>query len=423
VTSIPRALSDVDAAWLSEVLRAGGVLERAQVRAAELEPMAHGSSYVGSLARVRLELDREEPGAPGTLIAKLPAPGGPTRALGEASRGYERECRFYAELASDAPIPTPRAYASLCDHFPDERLDVVAKRTLEWLPEVVLEPLFGSLLRLAQLPLRRYVLLLEDLSDASPGDQLAGCDAATAEQGLRALARLHAHYWQSPDLDAIDWLRSVDETPRMFELLFRRGWPGFRDGPGRALPLDLERLHAWLEANARPLMRTLARAPTTLNHGDYRLDNLLFRDGRLAAVIDWQAVVRARGPLDVAYFLGGGLHPSLGAAVERGLVEGYHRGLLEGGVEGYAFEGCFADYELAKLLVLHRLVIAFDSMEMDRDARTRRLVARWYGRLAKRIRGVDLDEAAERLHSSGEGGEWWRPGSRRSPASSGVPGS
>ena len=80
-------------------------------------------------------------------------------------------------------------------------------------------------------------------------------------------------------------------------------------------------------------------------HGDYRLDNLLFDDGRgTVAVVDWQ--MAAHGPAlgDVAYFVGAGLLPDDRRAHERDLVATYHRALDAHGVTGYGADDCWGDY-------------------------------------------------------------------------------
>lgn len=50
----------------------------------------------------------------------------------------------------------------------------------------------------------------------------------------------------------------------------------------------------------------LSRAPVTIVHGDFRLDNMFFgtaTGGLPFAVVDWQLIKRGRGVIDVAYFL------------------------------------------------------------------------------------------------------------------------
>lgn len=362
--------------------------------AVELEPVEGG--LVAELARVRLSLDRAEPDAPATLIAKFPSRRGAARSLGEASQGYERECRFYAEVAREAPIPTARLYHAACDPFPGQALVAPVKLLLEGLPDPLVRIPLAAILRAARLPLRRWMLLLEDLPEGR-GVPEDGCDARTAERALRPLAALHAHFWESPRLSELAWLKPLDETPKLLHVLFRRAWPGFRKSDrARSARVELRALGAWLDAHGVALLRALGRAPVTLIHGDYHLDNLVFAHGELRAALDWQAVARARGVFDAAYFLCADLEADLEPEVERGLVRGYHLALLERGVPGYDFEACWRDYELAKLGVFHRLVVAFDAMELSHEREIAR-VNRWCERATARVASVDLDAAARDL--------------------------
>jgi hypothetical protein len=164
------------------------------------------------------------------------------------------------------------------------------------------------------------MLLLEDLPEGR-GTPEDGCDARTAERALRPLAALHAHFWESPRLSELAWLKPLDETPKLLHVLFRRAWPGFRaSGRARSARLDLRALGAWLDEHGVALLRALGAAPVTLIHGDYHLDNLVFAHGELRAALDWQAVARARGVFDAAYWSSAG---SCAATISRCWSGGY----------------------------------------------------------------------------------------------------
>ena len=68
-------------------------------------------------------------------------------------------------------------------------------------------------------------------------------------------------------------------------------------------------------------------------HGDFRLDNLLFRpDGEPAWIVDWQTVSYACPARDLAYFLGNSLTVSDRRAHEHDLVDHYVAELARAGV-------------------------------------------------------------------------------------------
>lgn len=66
-----------------------------------------------------------------------------------------------------------------------------------------------------------------------------------------------------------------------------------------------------------------------LMHGDYRLDNMLFDPDRTrVTVVDWQTMGIGLPAGDLAYFTATSLAPDLRSAIERDLVDRYHRALL-----------------------------------------------------------------------------------------------
>jgi aminoglycoside phosphotransferase (APT) family kinase protein len=91
--------------------------------------------------------------------------------------------------------------------------------------------------------------------------------------------------------------------------------------------------------------RTLTRLPAlsidqpdtwTVQHGDYRLDNLLFGAGDGAApiaVVDWQTVLHGPGVSDLSYFIGAGLTTEDRRTHERALVDEYRGRMAADGVE------------------------------------------------------------------------------------------
>jgi hypothetical protein len=86
--------------------------------------------------------------------------------VGNALGIYEREVRFYAELAGSVPIRVPECYFGRIDDT-------------------------GS------------ILLLEDIRDLQVGDQVAGITEREAERIVDALAALHATFWEHQDLESM----------------------------------------------------------------------------------------------------------------------------------------------------------------------------------------------------------------------------
>lgn len=386
---IPQTVQELTPAWLTQVLRAGGTLREASVIDVSSEILGEGEGFVGQIARLRLTLDRSEPGAPETLIAKIPTPVEQNRAGGEMLGAYEREIHFYRSLAPEVAIPTPRLFHAEMDPNPAANYAVGIIRFLERLPWWLLRLLVAFFQWIARFSKRRYLLLLEDLAPARVGDQVAGCSLEEAERVLRALARAQAKLWRSPKLDGHYWIADLDVAPRMFHIAFRRSRAAFDARFRDHQPDHVFTLADWLDTHAVELFRRLGQAPPTIIHGDYRLDNLFF-DGSRVIAADWQGVARGPGVFDIAYFLSGCVHAEASPPEIEVLLRAYHDELVEGGVRDYPYDACRRDYERALLLHLHRLVMV-DQLEMG-EARGKDLVEVWLSRLAARLQGVRPEE-------------------------------
>lgn len=324
--TFPTHADRLTADWLTGALRAAAALGCARVTSVATAPLDHEKGLTGQLVRLLLTYDREEAGAPRTLVAKFSSPDPRIRALFLANGSYEREVRFYRELAPRSPLRTPRCY------FGD--LDAAEGWSL---------------------------LLLEELTAVRNGDTIAGCSLAEAELAVGALATFHAAWWQHPALARHDWLRprgvlAVADVPA----IFARTWGPFLGKLGPRATDEIRQIGLWLERSLGWLTTHIYEGDArTLIHNDYQADNLFFAgtgaDLALTA-FDWQVASRGRGAYDLAYFLGGSLDSDLRRRHELDLLRRYHAGLLARGVTGYPFARCLDDYRLAMLQRLSRLV-------------------------------------------------------------------
>lgn len=317
--AIPLALSDLTPSWLTGALRAAGHLDASAVASARVEAIGQGVGVLCQLARIAIEYDRPAPAAPATLVAKLPTADLQTRGMVSLFRFYEREVRFYRELAPWVDLATPRCYASAFDADSGD-----------------------------------FALLLEDLGADRIGDQLAGCSAQDAALVVDEIARLHAAWWGHPRLAELPWLPPVDsEVNRMGLGLYPQAWAIFLDRFGAAMSPALRAIGDRLGDQLMSLLDEVAGGPQTVCHGDLRLDNVFFRaqgdEARPLTLIDWQIAGRAVGTYDVAYFVSQSLATGVRRACERALLARYHAALVAGGVRGYDFARCEADYRRAVL--------------------------------------------------------------------------
>ncbi len=102
---VPSTIDDVNAEWLTAVLRADGTAPDATtVTDVRAEQIAMDSGFSSQLYRVHLSGD----GVPNSVIVKLPAESEAEQAM-VMMGGYAREVAFYRHVAGRAPIGTPHA--------------------------------------------------------------------------------------------------------------------------------------------------------------------------------------------------------------------------------------------------------------------------------------------------------------------------
>lgn len=320
---IPTGMEEVTPEWLTRALRDTGVIYKASVSSLEIELIV-GRGVTGQVARVVPRYDISEKGAPGSMIVKLPSADDTFRAVVDRMGLYEREIRFYEELAGQIELRTPQRYYSAMDTRAGE-----------------------------------YVLLIEDMAPARAGDNVAGCSIEDAELAIRNLAELHAAWWEHPRLDGLDWLPEFYVEPEQAQSRFEEAWGPFLTRFRNMLPALVAEVGERLRSNISYLVNSVTAAPRTLVHGDFRLDNLFFstdKDGAALATVDWQVVSKSKGVFDVAYFLSWSLQPLERKVREMDLLKYYHSLLLELGVKGYDFNQCLKEYRLFMLLPFMRMV-------------------------------------------------------------------
>lgn len=322
----------VDAAWMTAALKAVGVLEEGRVAALERKPVGNG--LVGDSFRFTLTYEGAPAGAPASVVGKFAAADPASRASGAGLGLYLREVSFYRELAHTVGIITPRPFYAEIDPATAD-----------------------------------FTLIFEDLGPARPGDQLAGCSVEDAETALLEAAALHAPWWGDPALESMAWLRAGEAAmPQILAALpmvvaaFKDRYAGQLDADCMAL---VDRLPGAIAA-----MQGDRSGPMTVQHGDFRLDNILFDiqgGARRMGTLDWQTVTLGPGVTDAAYFLSAGLPAEVRRAHERDLMARYHTELVRLGVKDYDFEACWRDYR--RLAVHGVLMGVFSAMAVERTER------------------------------------------------------
>jgi len=302
---------EITAVWLGEVLGT-------DVREVEVTQIGAGVGIASLLYRVTPTYGGEPTEGPASVIVKLPTLDEGTRAVVGVFDFYQKECRFYREMAAATPVATPAM------HHVDVDLET------------------GD-----------FVIVMEDLTDVRLVDQLEGCTLAEARSAVETLARIHATWWDGGPIESIDWLpRPLDPPyPQALQGQVAASWPNVMAEHRDLVEPDIERLGEQMPEILPDLMDRLSQPPTTLVHGDYRLDNLMFAaDGvEPMTVIDWQICLRGKPAYDLGYFMSQSLDPVMRAAHERELLDLYLTVLGASGVTDYDADRLWDDYRLGIL--------------------------------------------------------------------------
>jgi hypothetical protein len=316
--SIPADVGAITADWLTGALREGDPDSTAVVDSFDVEPVGLGVGVMSVL--FRLTPTYREGAGPASLIVKLAPPYDQVRAVAAGYRFYEREVAIYNHLAGDLGLQAPRCWYAAHD-----------------------------------LETGDFALLLEDLSTCRVEDQLVGCPSEDAELVIGEVARHHARWWGDPRLTSLPFMQSPAESPypQFQEQSIKQCWPVFLERFGDRVPARIHALGENWSAIGPIIMEDTDNHPTTLNHGDLRLDNIFFNDADATIkVVDWQISFRTGGSSDLAYFMSQSLTVDDRRAQEDRLVHLYHDTLLAGGVTGYGFDELWTDYRTATLFCL-----------------------------------------------------------------------
>ena len=309
-TPIPRTTSDVTAKWLASALDV-------PITSIKAEPIGVGVGLLGDLLRVQLTYERPADDAPASVVVKLPSHAPANKAIGMQFKFYEREVRFYREVAPTARVKVPRVWYEAMNVDTEE-----------------------------------FVLVLEDLCDLELGDQVLGLTVEQATEAVQAIAPFHAQWWETKELAALDWMPTSDHPITMQSAkLYRDAWPLFVERWGHVVPQGGLEVGGRVRDVFERMLVDLARPPRTIVHTDFRLDNLFFGQGGVT-VIDWQLTTRGGGAYDVAYLLAQSMDTALRQEHDREILGAWHDRLCAAGVRDYSFEQALDDYAVGVLICL-----------------------------------------------------------------------
>ena len=76
-----------------------------------------------------------------------------------------------------------------------------------------------------------YLLVLEDLGSLTAGDQVRGVTQAQAQAAVETIGRLHACWWETPALEALNWMPHRNIQPARYHQFWPRRFRGTQKGP------------------------------------------------------------------------------------------------------------------------------------------------------------------------------------------------
>ena len=362
--TLPTTAAEISAGWLTGALHDSGTLPaNGTVTAVEVAPATAGVGFLGEVARLLIDYDGDAGHAPPTMIAKFATRVPEVRAMMRPTRIFEREHRFYAELAHETPVRTPVVHHVTCNTSDDDTVD------------------------------EDYLLLLEDFGELTLGDQAVGVSPDQAESALVGLAAHHARFWGGAGLEQADFIPVIDgPLNKTGAAIYSASLPGFKEVFGTALLPEMVPVADAYGHNHPGLLDRLGAMPHTLVHFDFRADNLFFETDGSVAVIDWQAISQGGGAADVGYFLGQNLTVEDRRAHEETLLHTYHDALVGGGVEDYDFPAFFADYRVGLIYGWVIPVFAVGSLDVSSE----RAMTLWTN-VVERVQDAIFQHGAQRF--------------------------
>jgi hypothetical protein len=223
---------------------------------------------------------------------------------------YRNEVNFYDKLRKELDIEAPDCYASVMNEHDGQ---------------------FG--------------ILMEDLGlrSARFPNAIDGVSLDEMRSLIENLAKLHAHFWQSPRLDGdLNWL------PKTFE---GGMFPVF-DSIGLNIIRNQVETNPFKQNILAPLNRTvdqlwhamwksqhlIYQQPHTLLHGDTHIGNTYVLPDGKGGLLDWQLIVRGPWCHDITYMMITGLDINVRRQHEKELLNLYRETLLANGVKNVPSE-------------------------------------------------------------------------------------
>jgi len=292
--------SDITPQWAEGVLRGSGSLEDGvSVTGVSVQRIGEGVGILSILQRVTPTYSGDTKKGPKSFIVKYPTNDATQRFTADALAFYARELLFYKDCAADAPFRTAKCFGQ-----------AMASDSTD------------------------FTIAMEDIGHFRPMNQLEGVGLDEAKVLLQTLADFHAMWLGSPKLAQYESVFQPIDNPTfnaVLPMLWTNGWPFVEQHAGHLIP-DSVREIGELWAGKLPWMLQSLSAPTSMIHGDFRADNIMF-DGSNPAVIDFQLIGTGSVIYDVGYFISQSIATEVRRGHDRELVDVYVDRLEKHGID------------------------------------------------------------------------------------------
>ena len=319
---IPNSVQEITVDWLNSVLPDGmnGVSDM------HWEDLGEGVGILGEVSRLHLTYDESSDG-PKTIIAKCQSPAPENIFLCQVMGFYFREVNFYQKLTDTLPVKVPACYYS---DISDDGIP--------------------------------FVLLIEEISDITILDQINGADVDSTKKVFSELAKLHAYYWESEKLYALDWLPPMNnDMYKGSSALAEEKLPSFKENWGEIVDSDvLNAVEKFIPNYGSFLDWAVSQGNQTFTHTDCRCENYLFGPESEITMIDFQLATRFWGVWDISNWLSASLTVEMRRSHENELVDHYYKELVNNGVENYSLDQCWSDLKACLMMQTFSQVIVSD---------------------------------------------------------------
>lgn len=310
----PKHPDDITPEWLTYALRQAGLLTHSHVKNIRKEILAKGKAWLSTIVKIEVEYDSPDENAPTSFVTKLLSESRMFRESSYELKAFEREINFYKEVAVNIPIRLPKLFYSVNGYHCN-------------------------------------LMLMEDLSYLTPGDQVKGMDQNQVLLALGSLAKVHATYWDNPLLDSLEWI----PTTNNIEEDYNENWDSFVELCGYFIDPKGLKVGEKIGPYISWISQEISKRPKTITHDDMKEDNLLFGEpgsDEAVVILDWQFVIRSMGATDVARLIGGSELPSERRGHQFEALRHWYEKLLENGVEDYSWDEAVRDFKLGALSCL-----------------------------------------------------------------------